>query len=215
MLSDKFIAKYMRLARQVGMDNNPCPSRQIGVVIVDTYRNRILGTGYNGPPAGTPHCDSQVFLEDYFWPQLTNEEKDSLRLLFQRSKTPEGLELTRLDFAAKYAGCGSCPRRLIKAKSGERSELCSCQHAERNAITNACVDLTDAEMFCWCGVPCIQCAGSIINARIGCVHCLRIQPDYHPQSRFLFEHADISLIEYDDRQLLDLSCTSLVPVPHH
>lgn len=206
----------MRLAKQVGEDNNPCPSRQIGVVIVDTHRNRIMGTGYNGPPAGTPHCDSYTFLNRFFWPQLTFEEKESIRLMFGVDPSDRDIDhtKTRHKFSEKYDGCGSCPRRLIKAKSGERSELCSCQHAERNAITNACQDLTGCEMFCWCGVPCIQCTGSIINARISVVHCL-VAPDYHPQARYLFETADIDLREYDDQQLLDSKHNVAVPVSHH
>ena len=32
-----------------------CPRRQVGAIIVDTY-NKILSTGYNGPPSGLPNC---------------------------------------------------------------------------------------------------------------------------------------------------------------
>ena len=51
-------------------------------------------------------------------------------------------------------------------------------------------------MFCWCGVPCIQCAGSIINAGIQEVHCIK-ETDYHISSRWLFQHGNTSLIEHE------------------
>jgi deoxycytidylate deaminase len=52
-LSKKFVVKYMRLAKLVGEDQNPCYSRQIGTVLVKVYddgSSRIIATGYNGPP---------------------------------------------------------------------------------------------------------------------------------------------------------------------
>ncbi len=194
MLSPKFIGKYMRRAKQVGTDLNPCYSRQIGVVIVDHTANRILGTGYNGPAPGTPHCDSFEFLQDYFWPQLTESEKDSFRVELNNSHQND---LTQSDmFARKYMDCGQCPRRLVKAKAGERSELCSCGHAERHAITNAACDLSRTTMFCWCGVPCLQCTDAIIQAGIENVVCLPSL--YHEQSLWLFNHSDVMLWIVED-----------------
>lgn len=35
-----------------------CPRRQVGAIIVDSG-NRILSTGYNGPPSGMPNCTEQ------------------------------------------------------------------------------------------------------------------------------------------------------------
>jgi dCMP deaminase len=32
-----------------------CPRRQVGAIIVDSG-NRLLATGYNGPPSGLPNC---------------------------------------------------------------------------------------------------------------------------------------------------------------
>ena len=51
-------------------------------------------------------------------------------------------------------------------------------------------------MFCWCGVPCIQCTGSIINAGIKEVHCLK-EKDYQSSARWLFKHANTKLLEHD------------------
>jgi deoxycytidylate deaminase len=56
-------------------------------------------------------------------------------------------------------------------------------------------------MFCWCGVPCVDCTGAIINAGITNVFCLKEDcPDYSPQSRWLFTKAGVrlNLINKDD-----------------
>ena len=55
-------------------------------------------------------------------------------------------------------------------------------------------------MFCWGGVPCIQCAGSIINAGIQEVHCIK-DMDYLTSSRWLFKYGNTALIEHDSANL--------------
>ena len=74
-MKEKFVGKYMRLARQIAIDRNPCFSREVGVIVVDPSTNGIVGAGYNGPPEGSPHCNEVSFLQNFFWPQLTKEEK--------------------------------------------------------------------------------------------------------------------------------------------
>ena len=209
----KFIKKYMRIAKLIGEDNNPCHSRHIGVVIVSPVSNRILGTGYNGPPPGTPHPETAEYLRDYFWPQLLEPEKQSLRLellstlelqtcSFDDYKSGADADDHLRDlFVARYTGIKTCPRRLVGAKSGQRNELCSCGHAERHAITNAAQCLQGAEMFCWCCVPCLQCTDAIIQAGIRVVHCLD-ETDYHTQSRWLFVRAGVEVRQYDPKELL-------------
>ncbi len=155
-LSEKFVNKYMRLAKQITLDNDSCYSRQIGVVIVDPAKNQIKSTGYNGPPSGTPHCDSLEFLEEFFWPQLTDAQKWAI------NKTP-----------AELAGCKVCPRRLVGAKTGELLNLCSCAHAERNAIERCGLDLTGCSILCYCYVPCLECTKAIIESGIREVYYLQ------------------------------------------
>ena len=77
-MKEKFVGKYMRLARQIAIDRNPCFSREVGVIVVDPSTNGIVGAGYNGPPEGSPHCNEVSFLQNFFWPQLTKEEKKNL-----------------------------------------------------------------------------------------------------------------------------------------
>ena len=66
-LSEKFIKKYMRMANHVADNNNACYSRKLGVVLVKVYpdgSSHDVGTGYNGPPRRTPHCDTKEYLEE-------------------------------------------------------------------------------------------------------------------------------------------------------
>ncbi|MDE5878882.1 MAG: cytidine deaminase, partial [Desulfovibrio sp.] len=44
---------FMSITRLVSL-RSTCTRRRVGAVAVKD--KRILATGYNGPPAGTPHC---------------------------------------------------------------------------------------------------------------------------------------------------------------
>jgi deoxycytidylate deaminase len=199
-MKEKFIKKYMRLARQIGIDNNPCLSRQIGAVIIDPGTNRIQGMGYNGPPTGTPHCNSLHYLKRYFWPQLTEKEKESFRLEWGKK---EILDSQIQDwFANKYANGSICPRRFVGAKSGERLELCSCVHCEVNTIINS--EHTHGNvMLMWCGVSCWDCSKVIINAGIKEIHCLKWGKDYSLMSRQLLKDGGVKIFEYDEKEILN------------
>lgn len=185
-MKEKFVRKYIRLAKHIGEDQNPCYSRKIGAVITTGDGRRILGTGYNGPPPGTPHCDSSDFLEHFWWPQLTDTEKESFKLQFGQVDTCQSV-------VKAYTDCGTCPRKLVGAKSGERSELCSCGHAERHAITNAACDLQGACMFIWsdCGI-CLPCADAIIQAHISNVHMI-LTPAYHERTEWLLIEGGVKI----------------------
>lgn len=197
-LSNKFVGKYMRMAKQLGEDNNPCHSRQIGVVLVHVYDDggsKVVGTGYNGPPRGTPHCDTREYLRDIFWPQLTDQEKrHALKMFGCFDDDPiEGSDAKDI-FLDNATGCGKCPRRLVGARSGERLELCSCAHAETNAITNAAEDLHGCWAFCWCGVACWECAKLMINAGIKRAYFIDGGgADYSFGSRWLFSKAGLHI----------------------
>lgn len=202
-LSEKFVQKYMRLAKHIADENNACYSRHLGVVLVRVYEDgssRVVGSGYNGPPRGTPHCDSKEYLRDVFWPQLTNEEKCKSIVYTNTCVTVGNDEAFRNTFSESNDNCRKCPRKFIGAKSGERLDLCSCQHAERNAIYNSCEDLHGCWAFCFCGVPCQDCTGALINSGIKRVYCVEDNTyshgggkDYSFSSRWLFEKAGVEL----------------------
>jgi len=200
-VTHKTIGKMLRLAKQIGSDSNPCFSRKVGCVIVDPNNNAIRATGYNGPPPGTPHCDTHTFLREYFWRQLTHAEKQKISFeLYGDSNYT--CELTLLeDFLKEKAGKKVCPRRYIDAGSGERTELCSCGHAERHAITNAECSVRGFHMFVWPLAPCLQCADAIIQAGISVVHTIEGEV-YHKQAEWLFEKARVRLIKHPMERLL-------------
>lgn len=174
-MTDKFIRKYMRFAKLVGDDQNPCLSRGIGSVIVDPSSNRIVSTGYNGPARGVPHMDTYEALKEFIYPQLTDEDKDKIDLLKQaQEKFPpiQGCEFNAENFAQAFEGCKTCPRRLVGARSGERLDLCGCVHSEANACLNANENCNGYYLFAYCGVPCLNCAKEVINKGIKRVYCL-------------------------------------------
>jgi deoxycytidylate deaminase len=196
-LSKRYIGKYIRLAKHVAQDDNPCYSRQVGAVIVNPQANKVVGIGFNGPPRGTPHTDTQAYLNSFVWPQLTESEKAV-------TGCRSGLE-----FAVQNADCKQCPRRLVGAKSGERTSLCTCVHAETNSIVNAAQDVRGCWMFCWCGIPCIECAKLIINSGIERVYCLSDEPDYSWGSLKLLEQANVAVYRVDRDSF---NCNQQMPV---
>ena len=205
MINEKYIQKYMRMAKQVGEDSNPCYSRKIGTIIVEPETNRVLSIGLNGPPRGTPHTDSEEYLRDVFWPQLTREEKEIAMAKVMAEAPLKRHDDSEKDHFVRYMkDCKRCPRRIIGARSGQRLDGCSCSHSEINSIVNAGQSVYGAEMFCWCSVPCIDCTKYIINAGISKVTCLYNNgPDYSPQSRWLFDKAGLPL-EFRDQDTLEI-----------
>ena len=210
-MKDRFIKKYMRLAKVVGEDDNNCYSRHIGALVVREYEDgssKILGTGYNSPPKDIPHCDDKEYLKDVFWPQLTSQEKvkaGEQAAVFSGQGQLDGscYDDELVEFVCNsYAGCKICPRKIVGAASGERLELCSCAHAEANAIINAGDDLHGCIMFCWCPLPCRDCTKDIINAGITNVVCLNAGGDYSSGSRWMMTKKGIRIIEYSPEYYL-------------
>jgi deoxycytidylate deaminase len=196
-VSERFIRKYMRLAKQFGEDDNACYSRQIGSVIVDPEINSIVSMGYNSPPADTPHCDSREYLENIFWEKLSLGEKRiaANRETFDYWSDNEAKE----EFLKRAVGCKVCPRKLIRALSGERLELCSCAHSEANALIKADRNVKGCWLFCWCPLPCFECAKLIINKKISTVVCLQTsEGDYSKGSRELFKFAKVNVVEHPE-----------------
>lgn len=202
--------KWLRLAKSVKEVENPCFSRQIGVVIVDPDTNSLVSSGHNGPPQGCPKNDDPDYLRNVVWPQLTPAEK-VLMLFGDISNTApsrsEPIDATVLRDALSgrppedlicdsYGGKKFCPRKLVGALSGKRLELCTCIHGEVDAITRANRDVSGCYMMCYCGVPCIECTKVIINSGIDTVVGIdHGGGDYSLySSRWLFEKSKVQLI---------------------
>lgn len=229
-MKDKFIKKYMRRAKAVAEDQNPCLSRAIGAVIIDPITNVTVSDGYNGPAKDVPHPDTFSFLSEYVYPQLTKEDiiniqsnpiankflvKAELKDAEKERRPYKHGEIINCSrqvhnqeaFGKAFEGCKICPRKLIGAISGARLELCACCHGERNAIANAAKaghKTFGCYIFCWCGIPCLDCCVSIINAGITKVYCLSAEARQleknaynFDNSRWQFKKSGVELIELD------------------
>lgn len=107
-----------------------CSRAQVGAVI--SREGRILSSGYNGAPAGMPHCNHECFC-----------------------MTPFGFEVGE---GERY-----------HEKGCEAAQPCTqAIHAEANAIIHAAkygVGVDGAELHTT-RMPCLNCAGMILNAGI-------------------------------------------------
>jgi len=201
-MKKKFIKKYMLMAREIAIANDACYSRKVGVIVIDPSTNGIVGAGYNGPPENTPHCDTLDFLNNFFLPQLTEKERKAL-LSVTEERFKVSLKGNYKKALRLWDSKNVCPRNILGYNCGKRPQLCSCQHAERNALNKLPIPAKGLVMFCWCGVPCIQCTGSMINAGIKEVHCTKEKKDYQPVSRWLFKCSKTKLIEHDIKKFND------------
>lgn len=192
----KFIKKYMKLAKLLGETENPCYSRQIGVIIVSSNFNNILATGYNGPPRNIPHCDTKWHYKKILLPQINNSDKIKIA---QKLRINKFCEKT---FINTYCDKKICPRKILDCASGERLQLCSCVHAEANAVINAQKNLANSTMFAWCPLPCVECTKVIINSGIKKLFCYKEESDYSISSRPLFLKSGIEFFELEKNQYL-------------
>ena len=216
---DKWTRKYMKLAKAIADDNQACYSRKIGVVIISPD-NTPVSFGYNGSISKSPHNDAPEYLAHLWQALLSKEEQDyivqkhslvaadySNQYLVGNSGYPIIPDGMGQAFVNKFSNCKTCPRKLLDCKPGEKLELCNCSHAERNAIYNAAaagISTKGATIFCWCGVPCHECAIGLIQSKIAKVVVLkRNVPDYSRSSRGLFAMARVELVEVNEKDILE------------
>lgn len=117
-----------------------CSRAKVGAVIARD--GRIITTGYNGAPAGMPHCDHST---DAPLPPVKAEVIRPLE-----GKTPKIIELPPKGTMTWETGCTIS------------------EHAERNAIAYAArygLSTDKSDLYCTHG-PCLECARVIINAGI-------------------------------------------------
>jgi deoxycytidylate deaminase len=197
--ANKWVCKYMKLAKTLADDNDACFSRKIGVVLVSS-ENTIISMGYNGAPRKCPHNDDHRYLLHIYEDMLTDRDEEYLRDTY-------GVDSAK-DFVNQFTGSKQCPRRILGVESGQRLDLCSCAHAERNCLANANVagvSTLNSIMYCWCGCPCRDCAIQIIQARVGKVVCLKCEDDagdYDNAARWLLEQSEVELAEVSEYAIL-------------
>ena len=189
-MKDKFIRKYMRIAKEIGVYENPCFSRKIGVCIVNPILNTVISVGYNGPARNLEHADTQWHWQMFVIPNLTDKEKNQLTELGYIHKSSPNKICNKIK--------NKCPRRILDIKSGCRMELCpTCVHAETNCIIQGGYERCyQSYMFAHCCLPCVDCSRNIIQAGIKKIFCLSGEEDYSNASRPMLTMAKIQIIEH-------------------
>lgn len=167
--------RMMEAARYFGTWTK-CLSRSIGAVIVRD--KTILSTGYNGPPRGVYECNTPQRLS-----QIVRDNFDA------------PCDMDAVDKLHREWGT-KCPRQILGFKSGKGLHLCTAAHAEANAVANAAregVRISGAIMYCYCGLPCQECAKMIIGGGIQRIFHLWTEQDYDRQSRWMLKDAGVGL----------------------
>ncbi len=108
-------AYFMQIAHLV-KTRATCPRRQVGAVIVRD--RRILATGYNGAPAGLPHCPSGG--PDHDWPDGCMRAGHCIRALHAEQNAL--LQAARIGIACEGSTiyvtcqpCSACAKMVINA----------------------------------------------------------------------------------------------------
>lgn len=127
--------------------NSKCMSRKVGSIIVKDSKF-IISTGYNGPCIGSKHCSDSDYRDRI--KNLVNKDTNSRMVWYLDSPN-------------------ICIRRALEFKSSQGLEYCQAAHSERNAIDIAARLGHSTEghtMYMNCGIPCMECAKSIVNSGI-------------------------------------------------
>jgi len=154
--------------------NTKCLSRAIGSVLVKD--KTVVGTGYNGPPRGVPHCGERYLID----PEL----REYLKAKKINPDNPKHHEV--------------CPRYTVGFKSGEGLQWCVAGHAERNALINSArmgISTKDATLYMSCGVPCTPCMVEIINAGVHEIVITKLEY-YDPSARYLLKESNLRVRIY-------------------
>jgi len=145
--------------------NSKCLSRKIGAVIVRD--GAIVGTGYNGPPRGVPHCGVR-----HQYDNKLQEEYYNKKACFCSDCSWDGKSFPIIISGNTITSAITstiCPRQILGYKSGEGLEWCIAGHAERNALINCAregISTKGCSMYMSCGISCTPCLVEIINAGI-------------------------------------------------
>jgi dCMP deaminase len=164
---------YLNICRDVAQ-NSSCLSRKIGSVLVRD--KTIIGTGYNGPPRGVPHCGERYVIDE------------ELRKYVQSLDiNPDREDIVDV-----------CPRYTMGYKSGEGLQWCVAGHAERNALINSArmgIKTKGARLYMDCGIPCTPCLVEIINAGIEEIIVTKIS-FYDTSARYLLTNGNLKYRTY-------------------
>lgn len=92
---------FIRIAKEVA-SRSTCPRAAVGAVIVRD--NKILATGYNGAPAGEPHCtDVGCMVVDEHCVRTIHAEENAVIHAREHGVSLEGATLYYWDSKGRYA----------------------------------------------------------------------------------------------------------------
>lgn len=133
---------YFTAMAMLVASRSTCLRRAVGCVMVNA-RYHVLSTGYNGRPAGWPHCND-----------------------------PTGFEFVYdngIDDAKPITGQATGKRDVFddacigaRAPSGQHLDMCEAVHAEQNALLQ-CRDVFDIDTCYVTTSPCITCVKLLLN----------------------------------------------------
>lgn len=135
-------------AAHVMAKRGTCDRAQVGAVF--SVDGRIISTGYNGPPAGLPHCDHASEIPKVILGGESLEGMADTQWEVQPGRVMEMPAEATFNFISGTSGCQIAG------------------HAEENGIANAAkhgVVLNKAELHCT-HAPCYACSRMIVSAGI-------------------------------------------------
>lgn len=92
---------FIHIAKEVA-SRSTCPRAAVGAVI--TIDNQIISTGYNGAPAGQPHCTDKgcIIVKDHCQ-RAIHAEINAIKQAVQRGLSVKGATLYYWDTKGRYA----------------------------------------------------------------------------------------------------------------
>lgn len=99
---------FMRMSQLVA-SRSTCPRRAVGAVVVREHR--VIATGYNGAPAGQPHCtDVGCLIEQDHCVRTIHAELNALLQCSRYGIATQGTDIYCTDMP-----CRHCARALIQS----------------------------------------------------------------------------------------------------
>ncbi|MEM2927782.1 MAG: hypothetical protein QXP60_02275 [Nitrososphaerota archaeon] len=188
--------RYAKLLKHNCEIGGPCYSKTYSSMIIENENKRIVAFGYNGPPSGLPHADSEEWLEHTYKNLLNDQEKHVLESKYEIFNAEE--------FIKKFKKSNRCIRKIFDYRTGEKLNLCPCAHSEINTIINNCGrSLNGTTMISWSPIPCVNCSKYIVNSGIKNVICCfdinsKDLRTYDESGSFILEKSGVKLMFYED-----------------
>lgn len=98
---------FLEVADLIGL-RGTCKRLQVGCVIAK--ENRIVATGYNGPPPGEPHCGPEVCDIQTSCTRAIHAEENAICF-----SAREGISLDNCILYCTYSPCIRCARMIVQA----------------------------------------------------------------------------------------------------